>query len=345
LVDSGFSLKTAVKATPRWRWPAQGNALADMAICQHACYLPPRGGLLSFRTFNLPAVTSAGRRIPLETDMQQGVSRSFLRTVACAGLLCAAGAGCALWRGGARPVDLPDKYSVVLDQLVVHTNFPLPSQHRLLQEINAERLDVSNRLNLPVSDETINVYLFKDADQFGEFIRQKYPYFPDRRAFFVETDTRLAVYAQWGDRTAEDLRHEVCHGYLHSVMQNLPLWLDEGIAEYFEVPRGTHGLNVPHVKELNELAKNGKWQPNIERLEAFRSPAAMTEDDYAESWAWVHWLLETEPIRRTLLQEYLTDLRRSGGTVPLSQYVRRLGGDPPRELFEYVRWLSGKTGQ
>jgi hypothetical protein len=99
------------------------------------------------------------------------------------------------------------------------------------------------------------------------------------------------------------------------------------------------------VKELNELAKNGKWQPNIERLEAFRSPAAMTEDDYAESWAWVHWLLETEPIRRTLLQEYLTDLRRSGGTVPLSQYVRRLGGDPPRELFEYVRWLSGKTGQ
>ena len=25
----------------------------------------------------------------------------------------------------------------------------------------------------------------------------------------------------------------------------------------------------------------------------------MTETDYAESWAWVHWLLETEPIRRT----------------------------------------------
>ena len=116
---------------------------------------------------------------------------------------------------------LPDKYTVTLDQLVIHSNFPLPSQHRLLQEINAERVDVSNKLNLPVSDETIQVYLFKDAEQFSDFIRLKYPNFPDRRAFFVETDTRLAVYAYWGDRAAEDLRHEVCHGYLHSVRAEL----------------------------------------------------------------------------------------------------------------------------
>ncbi len=211
---------------------------------------------------------------------------------------------------------MPDKYTVTLDQLVVHTNFPLPSKHRLLQEINAERLDVSNKLALPVSDETINVYLFHDAEQFTEFIRLKYPNFPDRRAFFVETDTRLEVYAQWGDRTAEDLRHEVCHGYLHSVLENLPLWLDEGIAEYFEPPRGTHGLNSPHVKQLNELIKAGKWHPNLQRLEAMRSPAEMTETDYAESWAWVHWMLETEPIRRTLLQEYLAEVRTQRRGAP-----------------------------
>jgi hypothetical protein len=255
---------------------------------------------------------------------------------------CAATAGCATLRTSATTVALPEKYTITLDQLVIHTNFPLPSQHRLLQEINAERLDVSNKFNLPVSDETINVYLFKDAEQFTEFIRIKYPTFPDRRAFFVETDTRLAVYAQWGDRMAEDLRHEVCHGYLHSVLTNLPLWLDEGIAEYFEVPRGTHGLNSPHVKELNELAKAGKWHPNIQRLESLRSPADMTETDYAESWAWVHWLVETEPIRKTLLQEYLADLRRTGSPTPLSQTLRRLGGDPEHELFDYVRWLDGK---
>ncbi len=229
--------------------------------------------------------------------------------------LCAALAGCATWRSSTQAeaaAALPDKFTVNLDQLVIHTNFALPSQHRLLQEINAERLDVASTLALPVSDEKINVYLFKDAEQFTKFIRTKYPNFPDRRAFFVETDTQLLIYAQWGDRMAEDLRHEVSHGYMHSVVSNLPLWLDEGLAEYFEVPRGTHGVNEPHVKQLNELAKQGKWRPNIGRLESMHSPAEMTELEYAESWAWVHWLLETEPARRTLLQNYVADLHRTG---------------------------------
>ena len=45
--------------------------------------------------------------------------------------------------------ELPDRFTVPLDQLVVHSNFELPSQHRLLQEINSERVDVSSKLNLP----------------------------------------------------------------------------------------------------------------------------------------------------------------------------------------------------
>src|SRR5262249_42937350 len=174
------------------------------------------------------------------------------------------------------------------------------------------------------SDEKIHVYLFKEAEQFYDFIRQKYPNFPDRRAFFIETDTRLAVYAFWGDRVAEDLRHEVCHGYLHSMVQNLPLWLDEGLAKYFEVPRGTHGLNMQLLMELNKSAKQGRWRPDIRHLESLRSPAEMTELDYAEAWAWVHWLLETDPPHKALLQDYLAELRRSGQPIPLSLYVRRL---------------------
>ncbi|GIT30210.1 MAG: hypothetical protein Ct9H300mP1_22560 [Planctomycetaceae bacterium] len=33
----------------------------------------------------------------------------------------------------------------------------------------------------------------------------------------------------------EDLRHEFTHGVLHSSLKRVPLWLDEGLAEYFEV--------------------------------------------------------------------------------------------------------------
>jgi hypothetical protein len=267
----------------------------------------------------------------------------FVVNVALALLVCAAIAGCATWHTQklAGP-ELPTRFTVALDQLIIHSNFELPSQHRLLQELNAERVDISNELSLPVSDEKIQVYLFKEPEQFYEFIRQKYPSFPDRRAFFIETDTRLSVYAYWGDRVAVDLRHEVCHGYLHSMVQNLPLWLDEGLAKYFEVPRGTHGLNEPLLDELTKLAKQGRWRPDIRRLEAMRSPAEMTEIDYAEAWSWVHWLLETDPVHKSLLQEYLTDLRRTGNAAPLSLYVRRLGGDPQRDVFDYIVRLESK---
>ena len=251
--------------------------------------------------------------------------------------------GCAAWQLNAPPrADVPDRQTVALDQLIIHSNFDLPAQHRLLQDLNAERADVASHLNLPLSDEKIDVYIFREPEQFYDFIRRKYPNFPDRRTFFIETDTRLAVYAYWGDRAAEDLRHEVCHGYLHSMVENLPLWLDEGLAKYFEVPRGTRGLNAPMLAELAKHAQDGTWHPDIRRLENFRSPADMTEIDYAEAWAWVHWLLETTPEHKAVLQEYLADLHRTGQPTPLSLYLRRLPGDPEHDLFDYIRQLQPK---
>src|SRR5206468_35031 len=111
-------------------------------------------------------------------------------------VFCSIVAGCANWQWNTKArLEPPDRHTIVLDQLVVHSNFDLPSQHRLLQEINAERNDVSNKLSLPVSDEKIDVYVFKEPEQFYDFIRRKYPSFPDRRAFFIETDTRLSVYS------------------------------------------------------------------------------------------------------------------------------------------------------
>jgi uncharacterized protein DUF1570 len=266
--------------------------------------------------------------------------RARLSFVACV-VLCVT--GCASYVTKSLQPALPDRHDVVLDQLVVYSNFELPEQHRLLQELNAQRTDVSSRLSLPISDEPIRVYLFADAARFEEFIRHRFPTFPHRRAFFVETDTELFVYAHWGDRVAEDLRHEVAHGYLHSVVQNLPLWLDEGLAEYFEVPRGTHGLNPPHVAQLANLLRQGRWAPDLRRLEAVKTPEEMSQIEYAEAWAWVHWLLETDSPRRGLLQRYLAELRRDGTTPPFSVYVRQLGGNPEAMLVDYVRWLEARN--
>jgi Protein of unknown function (DUF1570) len=251
-------------------------------------------------------------------------------------------AGCASWQNR-HEIKLPASNTVELDQLVVHSNSPLPAKHRLLDELNNLRGAVNDKLGLPPSDEKIHVYLFSEAGQLRTYVQRNYPGFPERRAMFIESDTKLEVYAFWGDRVAEDLRHEVAHGYLHSVVPRIPLWLDEGLAEYYEVPRGSRGLNEGHVRQIIESFKSG-WEPNMVRLENLESAAKMDQRDYAEAWAWAHWLLETSPERLALVRGYLADVRSIGPAESLSSRLTKLEPDPNRKFNEHVTALSKALG-
>jgi hypothetical protein len=236
------------------------------------------------------------------------------------GLALVTVAGCSRWKTAPA---LPSRHHLALDQLQVFSDTALPKHHRLLEELRTQRSLVSTRLALPQTEEPINVYLFPTSDRLESYLNVHYQSLPKRRAFFVETDTRLNVYAYWGDRVAEDLRHEVAHGYLHAVVPNLPLWLDEGLAEYFEVARGQSGLNRPH---LEQLTGNPNWKPDLARLEQLRDSGEMSQIEYAESWAWVHFMLESSPLRLQVLQVYLKSLGRPLGHRPLSESL--LSADP-----------------
>jgi hypothetical protein len=228
-------------------------------------------------------------------------------------------------------------------QLVFHSDFPLPMSHRLVRDLVAERSDINELLLLPMTDEPIHVHLFRDGQTYAEYVVDRFPDVPDRRAFFVESDTRLMVYAHWSGHVAEDLRHEVAHGYLHAALGGLPLWLDEGLAEYFEVPRGQHGFNEPHVDSLVGLIADEKWHPDLQRLAAIEQFSALTQRDYAEAWAWVHFLLRTTPQHRELLQTYLRELQRDGFAEPLWRRITKIHIEPDRNLAEHLLELRRGT--
>lgn len=256
------------------------------------------------------------------------------KTLLCLAVLLA---GCRLLP---HQLPTPEVHELPAGQLVFHSDFELPREHRLVRELILERDDICTTLGIPATDEPIHVYLFHNADRYQDYLVRNFPTVPSRRAFFLETDTRLTVYAHWSDRVAEDLRHEIAHGYLHAALPNLPVWIDEGLAEYFEVPRGLGGLNQPHVALLSDSIKEDHWQPNLRRLESLTESAQMNQRDYAESWAWVYFMLHSPPEKRELLTNYLADLRAKGSAQTISVRLAALKVSPEEPLTKYIATLS-----
>jgi hypothetical protein len=247
--------------------------------------------------------------------------RTPVLAAACLGLLI----GCHTFKmpgaGGDRPDKVekeaglarPGKYSFRVSQYVFYSDFEVKHDQPIFRELSDLRDQVYKELQLPApgSDTLIHVYLFADKDGYERFIQARYPGLPDRRAFFMEEQPRglskgeLLVFTFRSDRITLDLRHELTHALLHSVLKDVPLWLDEGLAEYYELPPSWNGFNRTHVRVLRERG----IRPDLARLEQLSEVKDMDADRYRESWAWVYLMLRGNPKAKEVLLAYLQQLR------------------------------------
>lgn len=207
---------------------------------------------------------------------------------------------------------------------------------RTLRSLERE-LEASLGLKTSTVEPPVEVYVLEDREAFAHFLTFYYPELPPRRAFFLAQGPRRVVYTYENDRLEEDLRHEATHALLHAAIGDLPLWLDEGLAEYFEVPGDRGGINVEHLTRLPDDIKGG-WRPDLARLETLSSVREMTPRDYRESWAWVHYLLDGSPEGKKVLLSYLADLHQTSAAA-LSSRLEVEEDDRDERLLSHVARL------
>jgi hypothetical protein len=232
---------------------------------------------------------------------------------------------------------VPTRYQTRTGPFIVSTNFAIASDAPAIRSLQALERDVEATLGVRVrADEPpIEVKILSDRQAFMHFLRFYYPELPPRRAFFLAEGSRRVVYTYLGARLEEDLRHEATHALLNVAIGDLPLWLDEGLAEYFEGPGSRQGLNAEHLGRLPQDLASG-WKPDLARLEALRSVGQMAPRDYRESWAWVHYLLTGSSPGRALLLAYLADLHALSDAQPLSERLRAVDGQPTALLLAHL---------
>ncbi len=118
------------------------------------------------------------------------------------------------------------------------------------------------------------------------------------------------VYTYSSPRLEEDLRHEATHALLRGSFGDLPLWLDEGLAEYFETDLAQPDAEHERIDHFAEDLSGG-WSPSLPRLESLSDIRQMTPRDYREAWAWVHLFLNGSTAEKTILLTSLSDTKRA----------------------------------
>jgi hypothetical protein len=212
-------------------------------------------------------------------------------------------------------VPTPRRYCFRLPPYVFFADFEVDRKLPLFDDLARLRDQVYQELQLPPGSAVVQVYLFENEERYRRFMRARYPRLPSRRAFFVAEPRPLGggddllVYTFWGDRIQQDLRHELTHALLHGVIRDVPLWLDEGLAEYFELPPGQDGVNASHLRHLC-AADAGGFLPGLARLEGLSEVDKMERPEYREAWAWVHLMLRSSPEAKKVLLGYLGYLQR-----------------------------------
>lgn len=203
-----------------------------------------------------------------------------------------------------------------------HADFSLASHPQLLQQIADLQKDLVHNLEITPTDETIHLLLFHRESAYRNYLREYFPQVPDRRALFIKDRGPGMVFAYRNPAFEIDLRHESTHALLHAALPMVPLWLDEGLAEYFEPPPSERVFDNPHLSKVRWGVRFGKIV-RMEQLENIGQLNSMGQSEYRQAWAWIHFMLHGPREAHEELVLYLRDIQSHSPPGQLSRRLRR----------------------
>ncbi|HYC62879.1 MAG TPA: hypothetical protein VEK79_25285 [Thermoanaerobaculia bacterium] len=168
---------------------------------------------------------------------------------------------------------------------------------------------------------------------------------------FAHADTGNFIVMRTDDEVDRIVYHELTHYLVQNTIAGLPLWFNEGLAEYYSTFR-TDGKSMQIGRPVAEHVLWLRSEPLIplrELLATTKESPIYNEGErigvfYAQSWALLHYLL-VDPERRSRLGQFLSHLG-SGKSVDeaftaafamkYAQLEQELRGYVRRSVFSYL---------
>ncbi|MBK8475158.1 MAG: hypothetical protein IPL39_02300 [Opitutaceae bacterium] len=196
----------------------------------------------------------------------------------------------------------------------------------------------------------LTVVLFSGPSTFGPYRAQNAAGKKRELAGFFATRDTWGVIGLPESFSDEATRHVVLHEATHwmtsATRTELPLWLNEGVAEVFSSfqPKKDHGLLGEPIRGHLVSLQNEKWVPLLQLLLTARSDELYTSNQrrsifYAQSWILTHKLFFENPeAGHAILNKFFA--ARLLGTDQVSAFEKACGKDLAtleRELEGYAR--------
>ena len=170
--------------------------------------------------------------------------------------------------------------------------------------------------------------------------------------YFASGDKNFAVVRTDVTGSAANQFHVMYHEYAHGVFRlnfrGLPLWLDEGLAEYWggsEISNKEARVGIADADQIRLLQK-GPLLPidtlvSIDRTSPLYNTQTHSGIFYAESWALVHYLILAPEMRnQNLLNKFMTALQETDDPIEAANRsfgdLKKLGG----KVEAYAQQLS-----
>ncbi len=227
-------------------------------------------------------------------------------------------------------------FELQVGRFTIHADFDVATLADLPLELTGLTGDVSSVLGIEATHQPVHVVLFASASEYQRYMRNYFPQLPERRALFIQDRGPGMLFAHWHADIASDVRHEVTHALLNDSSRPLPLWLDEGLAKYFEAERSRRFDGHAYLQEVSQRASRG-IVPTLQPLEAADQLSEFKEPHYRDSWAWVHFLIHRSAATRELLQRALAQHRSGADPLPLSRQLDLLSREISSEFLAHFR--------
>ncbi|MCA9125601.1 MAG: DUF1570 domain-containing protein [Planctomycetales bacterium] len=228
---------------------------------------------------------------------------------------------------------------LIAGRFEIHSDFQLGDESTLVAELNGVCSDMAKLLQFTPAEAPIHIVLFETPSEYRRYMNAYFPALPQRRAIFIQDRGPGMLFAHWHAKVATDLRHEVSHALLNTQHQALPLWLDEGLAEYFEADAANRFRRNDYLHQVAGRCQRG-YVPRLSELEQFTELEHFQDAQYRDSWSWVHFVLHRRSSTRDLLARYIQQTRAGERQLSFSRQLQQLVPDLENEYVAHFRQLA-----